>query len=86
MIVQIVINTERIGGGVRTILMDTDVLRNYVPAQNNMPPNLADMIENHDWIDIIDGPDWFDEEETKMRIDGVIFDANFERSFEIAYC
>jgi len=87
MIVQIIINRERIGGGFRTVLINTALLRNYIPIGNNMPHNLADMIENRDNTEILDGPDWWDEEDTNMRNQGVIFEPHyFERSFEIAYC
>jgi hypothetical protein len=88
MIVEIVLNFERVGQGVRTYVMDTDKLTDYKPVGSNMPSNIKSMVENVYNTDIMHGdePDWFGEELENMIKEGVVYNPKVDKSFEIAYC
>jgi hypothetical protein len=102
MVVQIILNHERVGGHTQHVwCIDTSLLRNYKPIGNNMPHNIIDMLENENYMTSMDGAidkmvltsnmqvnaDWYEEEEEEMIKQRVItFNVPIDKEFEICYC
>ena len=88
MIVNLIINRERTGGGVFSVLLDTEKLKNYTPSNQFFPKNLDQIIESKDWIEIFDqygDEDWLHHEYDNLLKSGVI-QSPISKTFEIAYC
>lgn len=55
MIVEIILNYERVGGGFDEVFLDTSKLKNYKPIGNKMPSNIVTIIENDRHLSIMAG-------------------------------
>ena len=102
MVVQIILNHERVGGYTQRVwCINTELLKKYKPIGNNMPHNIVDMLENENYMTSMDGAidkmvltsnmqvnaDWYEEEEEEMIKQGVVtFNVPIDKEFEICYC